>query len=125
MFKKGKTHIIAKFLWTDLGICSHSREGKTPSYSLINMVCIASGAMYRNISWYGSVISWQPYMILQKISPFYCKINAVLFLLQGQQDLVEVANSWKQRLHVMKYFKDTEEARPTDFLSKFIAGHES
>ena len=35
---KGKTHIIAKFLRTDLFICSHSREGETPSYSRINMV---------------------------------------------------------------------------------------
>ena len=34
----GKTHIIAKFHWTDLVICSHSREGITPSYSRINMV---------------------------------------------------------------------------------------
>ena len=28
-FRKGKTRIIAKFLRTDLVICSHSREGKT------------------------------------------------------------------------------------------------
>ena len=35
---KGKTHILAKFLWTDLVICSHSREGETPSYSQINTV---------------------------------------------------------------------------------------
>ena len=35
---KGKTRIIAKFLRTDLVICSHSREGETPSYSRINTV---------------------------------------------------------------------------------------
>ena len=35
---KGKTHIIAKFLWTDSVICSHSREGETSSYSRINTV---------------------------------------------------------------------------------------
>ena len=35
---KGKTHIIAKFLRTDLVICSHSREGETLSYSRINTV---------------------------------------------------------------------------------------
>ena len=39
---KGKTHIIAKFLRTDLVICSHSREGETPSYSQINTVCMVS-----------------------------------------------------------------------------------
>ena len=37
LFRKGKTHIIAKFLRTDLVICSHSREEKNPSYSRINM----------------------------------------------------------------------------------------
>ena len=35
LFRKGKTSIIAKFHRTDLVICSHSREGKTPSYSRI------------------------------------------------------------------------------------------
>ena len=29
LFRKGKTRIIAKFLRTDLVICSHSRQGKT------------------------------------------------------------------------------------------------
>ena len=36
LFRKGKTCIIAKFLTTDLAICSHSREGETPSYNQIN-----------------------------------------------------------------------------------------
>ena len=35
---KGKTRIIVKFLRTDSVICSHSREGETPSYSRINRV---------------------------------------------------------------------------------------
>ena len=30
--------MIAKFLRTDFVICSHSREGETPSYSRINKV---------------------------------------------------------------------------------------
>ena len=38
LFRKGKTCIIAKFLWTDLVICSHSREGETMSYNRINTV---------------------------------------------------------------------------------------
>ena len=33
LFRKGQTHIIANFHGTDLFICSHSREGKTLSYS--------------------------------------------------------------------------------------------
>ena len=39
LFNKGKTCRIAKFHRTDLVICSQSREGKTQSYSRINMVC--------------------------------------------------------------------------------------
>ena len=38
MFQKGKTCIIAKLHRTDVVICSHSREGKTLSFSQINMV---------------------------------------------------------------------------------------
>ena len=38
LFRKGKTCIIAKFYMIDLLICSHSREGKTPSYSQINTI---------------------------------------------------------------------------------------
>ena len=38
LFRKSKTHIIAKFHGADLAICSHSKVGKTPSYSQINMV---------------------------------------------------------------------------------------
>ena len=40
LFSKGKTCIIAKFQKTDLVICSHSRQGKTPSYSQINTVVL-------------------------------------------------------------------------------------
>ena len=38
LFRKVKTLIIAKFHGTDLVIGSHSREGKTPYYSQINLV---------------------------------------------------------------------------------------
>ena len=44
LFRKGKTHIIAKFHWTDLVICNHSGDGKPPSYSWINTVQSAAGA---------------------------------------------------------------------------------
>ena len=37
LFRKGKTCVTAKFQRTDIIICSHSREGKTLSYSRINM----------------------------------------------------------------------------------------
>ena len=38
LFKRGKTRISAKLHRTDLIICTHSREGKTPFYSRINTV---------------------------------------------------------------------------------------
>ena len=38
LFRKGKTHVIAKFHRTDLVICSHSREEKALPYSQINTV---------------------------------------------------------------------------------------
>ena len=34
----GRVKFIAKFHRTDLVICSHSKEGTTPSYSRINTV---------------------------------------------------------------------------------------
>ena len=36
IFRNGETRIIAKFHRTDCVTCSHSREGKTPSYSRVN-----------------------------------------------------------------------------------------
>ena len=45
LFQKGKTHIIAKFHWTDLAICNHSGDGKHPTYSQINTVVNCSGGL--------------------------------------------------------------------------------
>ncbi|XP_071455158.1 NADH dehydrogenase [ubiquinone] 1 alpha subcomplex subunit 6 [Hetaerina americana] len=47
-----------------------------------------------------------------------------MLVIKGQMELKEVANKWKQKGHIMTYFKDTIEPKPTDFLSKFFAGHE-
>ncbi|XP_064626021.1 NADH dehydrogenase [ubiquinone] 1 alpha subcomplex subunit 6-like [Lineus longissimus] len=45
-------------------------------------------------------------------------------VIQGQMDLVETAQIWKQKTHVMKFFGDTVNKKPADFLSKFYDGHE-
>ena len=37
-------------------------------------------------------------------------------------DLVETTQIWKQRTHVMMFFNDTYNEKPTDFLGKFYEG---
>ena len=39
-------------------------------------------------------------------------------------ELKEVAMLWKNKGSFMYYFKDTVEPKPTDFLSKFMTGHD-
>ena len=44
--------------------------------------------------------------------------------LQGQMELQETVKMWKQKGHLMTYWKETYEPKPTDFLSKFVSGSE-
>ncbi|CAH2096190.1 unnamed protein product [Euphydryas editha] len=45
-----------------------------------------------------------------------------LLVIKGQMELKETVNTWKQKGHVMTFFKPTEEPKPKDFLSKFFSG---
>ena len=47
-------------------------------------------------------------------------------MFQGQQDLKEVVEHWKQTTHIMaKWFpEDNVAEKPKDFISKFLAGQE-
>ena len=57
-----------------------------------------------------------------KTREFQWSLNAF----QGQQDLQEVVNHWKQVTHIMaKWFpEDNVEEKPKDFISKFLSGVE-
>ncbi|CAG9834161.1 unnamed protein product [Diabrotica balteata] len=45
-----------------------------------------------------------------------------MLVIKGQMELKEVVNVWKQKGHIMNYFKDTAEPKPKDFLGKFLNG---
>ncbi|XP_075977715.1 NADH dehydrogenase [ubiquinone] 1 alpha subcomplex subunit 6-like [Anticarsia gemmatalis] len=47
-----------------------------------------------------------------------------MLVIKGQMELKESVNMWKQKGHIMTYFKPTEEPKPKDFLSKFFSSNE-
>ena len=51
----------------------------------------------------------------------WCLIKTVF--VQGQMELVETVNIWKQKNHIMTWFKDSWNPKPADFLSKFYEGN--
>lgn len=46
-----------------------------------------------------------------------------MLVIKGQMELKETVEIWKQKGHVMRYWKESVEPKPTDFLSKFMAGN--
>ncbi|KAH8400672.1 hypothetical protein KR009_000288 [Drosophila setifemur] len=45
-----------------------------------------------------------------------------MLVIKGQMELKESVEIWKQKGHIMRYWKESQEPKPTDFLSKFIQG---
>ncbi|XP_011308894.1 NADH dehydrogenase [ubiquinone] 1 alpha subcomplex subunit 6 [Fopius arisanus] len=67
----------------------------------------------------------------QKLRDEFCKHKDVkdirivdMLVIKGQMDLQEVAQKWKNAGTFMYAFKDTVEKKPTDFMSKFLAGQD-
>ena len=65
-------------------------------------------------------------LVVQVSSPLSLLSSLTRSLLQGQQDLKEVVEHWKQTTHIMaKWFpEDNVEEKPKDFISKFLSGQE-
>jgi NADH dehydrogenase (ubiquinone) 1 alpha subcomplex subunit 6 len=47
-----------------------------------------------------------------------------MLVIKGQMELKETVKIWKQKGHIMRWWKETHEPKPTDFLSKFLAGQQ-
>ncbi|KAH8405508.1 hypothetical protein KR215_001491 [Drosophila sulfurigaster] len=45
-----------------------------------------------------------------------------MLVIKGQMELKESVEIWKQKGHIMRYWKESQDPKPTDFLSKFIQG---
>lgn len=47
-----------------------------------------------------------------------------MLVIKGQMELKEIVKGWKQKGHIMRYWKETVDPKPTDFLSKFLSGQQ-
>lgn len=53
------------------------------------------------------------------------EITTLTFIfLQGKMELEETHKLWKQATHVMRYFKETQEPRKTEFMERFFDGYD-
>jgi len=48
-----------------------------------------------------------------------------MMVIKGQMELTETVLKFKQQCHLLKYFNDTIQPRPKDFISRFLGGKDS
>lgn len=44
-----------------------------------------------------------------------------MLVIKGQMELKETVEIWKQKGHIMRWWKESQDPKPTDFLSKFLS----
>ncbi|RMX58127.1 hypothetical protein pdam_00000042 [Pocillopora damicornis] len=47
-----------------------------------------------------------------------------MLVIKGKMELEETHKLWKQATHVMRYFKETQEPRKTEFMERFFDGYD-
>uniref|UniRef100_D1FQ06 NADH dehydrogenase [ubiquinone] 1 alpha subcomplex subunit 6 n=1 Tax=Simulium nigrimanum TaxID=683695 RepID=D1FQ06_SIMNI len=47
-----------------------------------------------------------------------------MLVIKSQMELKETVEIWKQKDHIMRWWKESQDPKPTDFLSKFLSGQQ-
>ena len=104
LFRKGKTCIVAQCHGTDFVICSHSREGKTPSYSRRNMV----GIIFRTIMRYFCFVSIKHKLLISHLIQSWFKWESqYMFRRQNKKE----KKKREKETEILKYYHNSSNWR--------------